>query len=205
VSPPAVPQTAPPDTQQQVQADQQQATTAALVILLLSGPTAAELAQFAATTLSPLGLTAEAVGAAVSLAGRLDPPASGLQPASAFVDRSGVVRRAQYIASAARRYMEAPDARTWVGAERRYLAQHLDAGRARREAAGKVDEAAARFGPVLGWHAVMDGATTPECRAAHSKNFAAARPPAIGYPSTLHGGACRCRPGPPWPHGEMLR
>lgn len=195
---------APPDTQAQAQADHQQAAIVALVILLLSGLTAAELTQFAATTLSPLGLTVEAVGAAVSLAGRTDPPASGLPPASAFVDRTAVVRRAQYIVAAAQRYMQAPDKRAWMDAERRYLAQHLDAGRARREAAGKVDEAAARFGPMLGWYAVLDGATTPECRAAHGKNFAAARPPAIGYPSTLHGGACRCRPGPPWPHGETL-
>lgn len=202
----SAPQAAPPqpDTQAQVQVDQQQAIIAALVILLFSGLTAAELTQFAATTLSPLGLTAEAVGAAVSLAGRLDPPASGLQPASAFVDRTGVVRRAQYITSAARRYMEAPDKRAWIDAERRYLAQHLDAGRARREAAGKVDEAAVRFGPVLGWRTQRDSLVEAHCKRLEGKNFHVGRPPDGGYPGVPHGASCRCYATAPFAGGEMV-
>jgi hypothetical protein len=84
--------------------------------------------------------------------------------------------------------------------ERTYFAQHLNAARARREAAVRVDQEAQRLGsPVLGWHAIRDSRTTPECAAADGHNFEASRPPKIGYPGTLHGGTCRCKPGRPFP------
>jgi hypothetical protein len=84
--------------------------------------------------------------------------------------------------------------------ERRYFAQHLNAERSRLEAARRVDQVAARLGTTtLGWHAVNDSRTTSECRAANGHNFDVVRPPAFGYPGTLHGGTCRCKPGPPFP------
>lgn len=88
--------------------------------------------------------------------------------------------------------------------ERTYFGQHLNAERSRREAAARVDVTAKKLGvTTLGWRAVMDDRTTPECRQANGSNFEVARPPAIGYPGTLHGGTCRCRPTAPF-RGQPL-
>lgn len=142
--------------------------------------------------------------------------------AERFVARTSPARRAAYTLNAARRIEEAHgrvepqmraaeslhgvgdeadaqkvreqaarDAR-YEDRERQFLAQHLAAERTRQAAAQHVDRLADRFGPVLGWKARLDERTTPECRAAHGKNFRADRPPAIGWPGTLHGGTCRC-------------
>lgn len=81
--------------------------------------------------------------------------------------------------------------------EQRLFAQHLEAQERRADRAVEVDKAAARHGALLGWYATLDSKTTVECRAAHGKNFLIDRPPAIGWPGTLHAGFCRCRPGPP--------
>jgi hypothetical protein len=53
--------------------------------------------------------------------------------------------------------------------------------------------------PLLGWYAHPDDRVTPECKAADGANFRADVMPMIGWPGTLHGGTCRCKPGPPWP------
>lgn len=122
-------------------------------------------------------------------------------PASAWVRRTTAPRRAAYALAAARRLASRePD----VDAERRYLAQHLAAERARDEAAAHADLLVVRYGPVLGWHARRDSITDATCAQLHGGNFRAARPPAAGLPGTLHGGACRCRAGPPFPGGRLL-
>jgi hypothetical protein len=92
--------------------------------------------------------------------------------------------------NAVRRLVRDPSS---IAAERRYLAQHLNAERIRKEAAAQVDEARGKYGDILGWKAQMDERTTPECASANGTNFHALVPPAIGYPGTLHGGTCRCR------------
>ncbi len=89
-------------------------------------------------------------------------------------------------------------------AERSYLAAHKNASRRRRATAGMVDAVAAVYGPVLSWRAVLDRATTPECRGAHGKNFSVYHRPAIGWPGSLHGGTCRCVAGPPIPGAPEL-
>lgn len=89
--------------------------------------------------------------------------------------------------------------------ERRFFAQHLNAERTRQDAARRVDATAARLGVTrLGWRARLDGRTTPACAAAHGNNFDVARPPALGYPGTPHGGTCRCKPGPPFPGQPLI-
>lgn len=89
-------------------------------------------------------------------------------------------------------------------AERRYFDAHRLAGKRRMSAARLADAAAERYGPILGWHAMLDEDTTPECREAHGKNFDVRNPPAIGLPGTLHGGRCRCSAGAPFQGAEML-
>lgn len=89
-----------------------------------------------------------------------------------------------------------------VTAERRYWALHERARRSRQDAANEVAQASAKYGytgnvPLLGWYTHKDDRVTPECAAAEGANFRADVMPMIGWPGTLHGGTCRCRPGPP--------
>lgn len=78
--------------------------------------------------------------------------------------------------------------------EQRFYNQHLLAVWKRAQAAAAVDTAASRHGLLLGWYAVKDRRTSPECRAADGKNFRADQMPLIGYPGAVHP-HCRCRPG----------
>lgn len=181
----------------------EEAVLAALVVVLLSGLPPAAMAGYAASILAPLGLSGEATAAVLDLlAPHLEhdltaPPASAL----GAIARTAPARHAAHVLNAVKRLSRDPQS---INAERRYLAQHLDAERIRKLSAQRVDAMAARVGPILGWHAVMDKRTTPECRAAHGRNFSALVPPAIGYPGTLHGGTCRCRPGRPFDSASML-
>lgn len=127
--------------------------------------------------------------------------------------RTEMYYRAAFLVAAARRMAERMAAGATpaeaVAPERRYWTAHERARRSRQAAAHVVaEEAAAQSewqggslerGPVLlGWHAAVDDKVTPECRAADGANFRADRMPLIGWPGTLHGGACRCVPGPPF-------
>ncbi len=56
---------------------------------------------------------------------------------------------------------------------------------------------------LLGWRAVIDGATTPECRWANGKNFRADRMPLIGFPGAVHP-RCRCSAGPMVPGAALI-
>jgi hypothetical protein len=142
--------------------------------------------------------------AAVRFATGRDDLAPDLQadegPAVATMRRNAVGRRARYILAAARRVSEGGSAK----AERALFGAHLRAEEGRIDGARVIDHAATKWGPVLGWFAVRDGRTTPECFASHGGNFSATSPPSIGWPGTLHGGNCRCKPVAPWPGAEML-
>lgn len=98
--------------------------------------------------------------------------------------------RALYVWNATQRIQAGGD----IANEKRWFNQHLDAIRKRRSSAIAVDKASRRYGDLLGWHAVLDDRTSPECREANGKNFSASRIPAIGYPGAVHP-YCRCRPG----------
>lgn len=97
-----------------------------------------------------------------------------------------------------------------VAAERRYWAMHEQARRSRQDAANEVAQASAKYGrtdagvPLLGWYTHKDDRVTPECAAAEGANFRADVMPMIGWPGTLHGGTCRCRPGPPHLDGDSV-
>lgn len=198
----SVPQQPPPETEE--------AVLAALTLLLLSGQAAQVVIPQGVPLLGALGVAADAAKLALTLAiaSPIEYPRAGA--AQAHIARTSYPRRAAYIVSAARRF----DAGGTLEVERRYLEQHMGAERARVEAASKVDRAAAEHGPILGWKARLDAATTKACRAASGKNFDSRRAPTLpeveegervtGYPGTPHGGVCRCVAVPPYPGATLL-
>lgn len=121
-------------------------------------------------------------------------------------------RRAAYLINAGRRLgtavvrekVQPGSIQAAMTRERGLLRQHLEATRLRNEAAGRVQEVVKARGPGdLGWYAVLDKRTSPECRAADGKNFDPLQPPAIGLPGTVHP-RCRCLPGPPHPTNQRV-
>lgn len=177
------------------------ATLGAIVIVLLSELRPDEASDRIEPLLARLGVSREATRAASDLLlPHIEPPSLARTPALRYTARTEVARQAAYLVNAARRLTVDPN----VERERRFLAQHLEASRRRREAATRVDAAAVRFGPQLGWYAIRDSRTTSECRRAHGSNFPAHRPPVIGYPGSLHGGTCRCVPGPRHRGGRLV-
>lgn len=118
--------------------------------------------------------------------------------ASAESSRLEATYRAHYIWAASQRVQQAlregVSLKDALAPEQGYFNQHMDAASNRRRAATAVDKAAAQFGDLLGWYAMLDDRTSPECREAHGKNFSANRLPAIGWPGSVHPN-CRCKPG----------
>jgi SPP1 gp7 family putative phage head morphogenesis protein len=122
-------------------------------------------------------------------------PLDGM-PATRRVATEEPAMRAQYLLAAARRLTTALAGDRYeaaLEAERRYLDAHVAAGRNRRAAARKVDEAAQKS-PVLRWVTVMDENTTPECAALDGRLFTVTNPP--GIPGAMHS-RCRCT-AEPW-------
>jgi len=129
---------------------------------------------------------------------------------------------ATYLVAAASRLAEAERAdvawgipgnalRTAMESEERYFLLHLAAEERRMRAAALQDMASllnvdrdrdATKG-LLGWRAVLDDRTTPECRYAHGRNFKADRMPEIGWPGAVHV-HCRCSPGPAIPGAPLI-
>lgn len=136
-------------------------------------------------------------------------------PASLAAIRENHLRRAQFAIASGRRMTTAVlSARSRGGtarsaladalpAERRFFGQHIEAAWNRARAASQVDSAYQTYGGLLGWYSLRDRSTSPECRAAHGGNFSVDRPPAIGWPGSVHL-HCRCYPGAPVPGGRML-
>lgn len=123
---------------------------------------------------------------------------------------------ALYTVVAAMRLAESDEAASAVGqaasitAEERYFALHLVAEERRMRAAALQDMASLlnvdrqdEKHPLLGWRAVLDAKTTPECRYAHGRNYRADQMPAIGWPGAVHI-SCRCSPGPAIPGAPLL-
>jgi hypothetical protein len=185
----------------------EEAALAGLVVAILSGLTASQLASYAVSVLGPLGLAPEAIRRAVRLLfPHLEPVDVAAAGALGWVEQTTPARQAAYIRNAATRLSESTDFSD-VTAERRYLHQHIDAERGRRDAARRVDLMAARHGPTLGWYSVRDEFTTHGCALAHGLNFRAERPPLVegrpSLPGTVHV-HCRCRPGAPHAGAELL-
>jgi hypothetical protein len=164
-------------------------------------------------------LTTEAASALRDVLGLVTsypPPLTGvIGDASRQVARLNTARRAQFAVAAATRLWHAGrDARAkgepvlaavarHLGTERRWYEMHQQAMWNRARAAGQVDLEAAVHGPLLGWNTVIDGHTSPECRAADGWNFYATAMPLIGFPGATHP-HCRCFPSAPHPGGRLL-
>lgn len=186
--------------------EDEHAVLIAIIIALLGDLSGGALAERLAGILVPFGFSPVAVVALISLLGTdhttFTPPGAeaSTEPALQAMERTEVTRRARYILAAARRL----NAGEPLKAENRLLNAHLAAERRRRGAGQRIDAAAAKYGTLLGWYARKDRRTTADCAAAHGCNFLATAPPAIGWPGTLHGGNCRCEPGPPWSQALLL-
>lgn len=205
---------------------------AALAVALAGAATVAAAVAAVLPLLLPLGLPRGGVVVLVTWVVRVPParptrtgrrPSGGAGPsATQRASRAVWAYRAAYLAAAAQRVADAvnraqaaegvstDDAlKAALKAERRYFTQHRQAEKARAAAADQVDAAAARYGPVLGWAAVLDEHTSRECRIADGGTFTAAAPPVIGYPGAVHP-ACRCRataplPGAPTVNAKLAR
>jgi hypothetical protein len=129
----------------------------------------------------------------------------GTGPAQRWAIRANLTRRASFFLHAARRTQQAIVAarskdqpvmaaiRDALATERRFMALHVQASTGRVQAASAVDGAAATYGNLLGWQAILDDRTSKECRVANGGTFTATKPPIIGFPGAVHP-ACRCRP-----------
>lgn len=183
--------------QQEQQPDQTQIELIVAAILIGAG------IQATANQLSPrLGIPAPILFAVLALAlnrpTTFGPRTIGQPSALSEASRIEPQFRAAYILAASRRVRDkvaqgVPREQA-LRDERRYFLQHMEAMTNRRRAALAVDAAARRYGATLGWHATLDARTTPECRAAHGKNFDVGQRPAIGWPGSVHAN-CRCKPG----------
>lgn len=185
------------------ESDPEAALLIAIVLLLLASLPAPALAERLAALTAPFGFSPATVAAVVLVLGvHAEIPEPDADTAALHaIQRTEAARRARYVLAAMRR-LESGEP---TAAEARLLRAHLRAEEKRQQAARRVDAAAAKWGDLLGWYARKDDRTTPECAHAHGRNFLASRPPAIGYPGMLHGGNCRCKPGPPWSQAPLLR
>ncbi len=131
------------------------------------------------------------------------------------VARVNLMRRAQFTVSAAKRLSQdisrgistlqpvATALNAGLQRERRFYGQHLLAIWNRQKAGSQADSAAMTHGDLLGWHTVIDGRTSAECRQADGRNFYVGEMPKIGYPGMVHP-HCRCWPGKPFRDGDLL-
>lgn len=143
-----------------------------------------------------LGSSPAAKAVAALVAANLILPTSGRGAASNAQAIENLILKGFYAINATTRIQSSQDKESAIRREANYHAQHVAAVDSRGTSAGAVDEAAARYGLILSYRAVLDEETTPECRAAHGKNFRADTRPLIGWPGTAHG-RCRCVAGPP--------
>jgi hypothetical protein len=189
------------------------AVLGALTVILLSGASIGAMVPLLVPLLASYGITRAAIrdtldllvphlsgGIGLPLLGDILPPPGSAQ---GFIFRTAAPRHAAYLVNGARRLSRSPSS---IQTERRYLAQHVDAERGRREAAQRVDVVASLFGPELGWNNPDDSKTSRGCRAMIGKNFSVAHPPLVeghlSYPGAVHP-ACRCFASAPFAHRTL--
>jgi SPP1 gp7 family putative phage head morphogenesis protein len=161
--------------------------------------------------LAEMDLHAKAIQAAIRMAlsvpiigrGKARTPVGRTMSAGVRVAAGEPRMRALYLLRSAQRMSRSltngVDSVTAIRAERPNLDRSTEAARRRDRAAVAVD-AAAEISPWIEWVSIMDGNTTPDCRAMNGKIFTLDEPPAIGFPGAVHP-ACRCEPRP---FGESL-
>lgn len=174
---------------------QKQPSDAEIIAIIAGALATNATAQSMAATLSPLTLLPHGPLLAALIIATSRPTKYSVTTipsatASAESAKMEAAFRAHYVLNATRRIA----AGGTLEAEQGFFNQHLEAVKQRRKTASAVDRARMRYGTTLGWHAVMDSRTSPECREANGKNFDAGRMPAIGYPGAVHP-SCRCKPG----------
>jgi hypothetical protein len=189
-----------------------------IAAVLAAGLTITATASAVRRVLAPLGLASAAITAAVKLTRRIPvaylPPVRVTPTATNSVRQEALNYRAWYLLNAAQRISDAiadrkPDQTDRealdkaLARERSYFAAHVRMQRRRFQVATEVDRMAAVYGDRLGWLAVLDTGTTPDCRHAAFKDFLVSEPPEMGLPGAVHP-RCRCRPTAPW-HTELLR
>jgi hypothetical protein len=194
---------------------------AVIVAALAAYVTAKALAGALRAPFKAAGISGTALSAAASLVASLPQEAmKGTGPAQRNATRTNLLRRASFFLNAARRTQAAIVAarsqnqpvigavRDALTAEKRYLAQHVDASATRVKAAAAVDKLAAVHGNLLGWQATKDPKCTPGCAFSSGKNFRADRPPIVeghpAYPGSVHGSSCRCVPVAPFKGAPVL-
>lgn len=191
---------------------------AAALLTAVSADVAFQVArrQIQIASIPLAGIDLQALRGALSAVFSFPPQRTeGFGAASAATDRINLMRRAQFVVSAAKRItadmkLAQSEGKSVsralafsIGKEKRFYGQHLDAIYQRTMAAAKVDGAADEYGDLLGWYTVHDGKTSPECKAADQHNFYASAMPMIGYPGGVHP-HCRCYPGPPYAGAQIL-
>lgn len=176
------------------------AAVGAITRILLAAGFAYDVAHFLAT------LTA--AGNAVD-----DLPVLPDGPAQAFERQMAPAWLGLFTLAAAERMAELDTERqfaTIAARETQYFDRHRDAEERRQRAAALQDVAAMLNSDrsdanehLLGWRAVLDERTTPECRWAHGRNFDATKMPSIGFPGAVHM-RCRCSAGPAVPGAPVI-
>lgn len=106
-------------------------------------------------------------------------------PATRRVASEEPQMRALYVLAASKRLTADPDG---MSRERRYLDQHVAAGRNRRAAAKKVDSLGAE---ILVWRTQEDSRVDPRCAMLDRRLFSVDAPPDGVYPGAAHP-KCRC-------------
>jgi SPP1 gp7 family putative phage head morphogenesis protein len=213
------PQQPPPSYAQQ---DAEVAAIAAALVTAISAVAALQMIRLELRRSNRLAyerrsaLYWRALGGALEVAFQMPPEAAGVTgPATIYTARLNQLRRAQMIYAMGDRLLgDLTEARSrgqsirqalaaGVSRERRYFGMHVGAMWNRARAAQQADLASWSYGDLLGWWSVRDKKTSPECRAAHGKNFLVTDMPYIGFPGAVHP-HCRCIAVPPWPGGRML-
>jgi hypothetical protein len=182
--------TATEQDQQQRHAADDSAVIAALTAWLATSAAiaATSLPSNLISELGELGIPARAATEAGDLALPVRMTGRSRHGAPAHSDGDPLVRlvaseepnlRAQYILAAARRLAQGladADLSAALERERRYLEQHVAAGRNRRKAAKAVDEVAAQSATgFMRWNCKNDEHTTPDCRALEGRIFTTMR------------------------------
>ena len=118
------------------------------------------------------------------------------EPLVANARRENLLMRSFYAINAAERLRSAEDPGEAYEAEKRHFQAHQQASENRLRAAREAEDAVRKYGPVPGWHGILDEKTDPECRERIGTNFDTRAQP-WPLPGTVHP-HCRCWAGPPF-------
>lgn len=178
-------------------------TVSAVARVLAAAATYEAAVMALRVVLAPFRVSADAIAAAVRLAGRrtkATPRQRGVGELARRAAQQELYYRAAYVLRATARIQADLDTgrslREAVARERRFQLQHERARRIRLEATQRDIGNVELFGPVLGWYLNPLLNNERECIAADGHNYDALTGTVIGRPGTVHMG-CGCTSGPP--------